>query len=98
MRLAVQLEPNNPYILMLLGQRYQDHGFCVPASEFLARSVALTPERWRTRLRLIRCQLALGRYDEARAQIRTGLAVGLSPSDFKAALHSVDSAAALSKR
>ncbi|HKV75095.1 MAG TPA: hypothetical protein VJN95_11290 [Gemmatimonadales bacterium] len=92
---AVQIEPNNPYILMLLGQRYQDHGFCVPAAEFLARSVAITPERWRTRLRLIRCQLDLRRYDDARAQIRTGLEVGLSPSDFKAALVSVDSAARL---
>jgi hypothetical protein len=95
MRLAVQLEPNNPYILMLLGQRYQDHGFCQPAIEFLGRSVALTPERWRTRLRLIRCQLQLGRFDDARAQIHTGLEVGLSPADFKAALRSVDSAAAV---
>ncbi|MEO8030624.1 MAG: hypothetical protein ABJC74_05250 [Gemmatimonadota bacterium] len=94
MRLAVQLEPNNPYILMLLGQRYQDHGFCPPAVEFLGRSVALTPERWRTRLRLIRCQLQLGRYDDARVQIHTGLEVGLSPAEFKAALRSVDSAAA----
>lgn len=93
MRLAVQLEPDNPYILMLLGQRYQDHGFCQPAVEFLGRSVALTPERWRTRLRLVRCLLELRRFDEARDQIRTGLSVGLSPSDFKAALRSVDSAA-----
>jgi hypothetical protein len=95
MRLAIELEPDNAYIQMLLGQRYQDHGFCQPAVQYLARAVELTPERWRTRLRLIRCQLDLGRLDDARAQIRTGLAVGLSPSDFKAALRSVDSAAAV---
>jgi hypothetical protein len=96
MRLAIELEPDNAYIQMLLGQRYQDHGFCQPAVQYLGRAVELTPERWRTRLRLIRCQLDLGRYDDARAQIRTGLAVGLSPSDFKAALQSVDSAQAAS--
>lgn len=95
MRLAIQLEPNNPYILMLMGRRYQDHGFCEPAIEMLSRSVAITPDRWRTRLRLIRCQLQLGRFDDARAQIKTGLEVGLSPADFKAARVSVDSAAAL---
>ena len=95
MRLAIELEPDNAYIQMLLGQRYQDHGFCQPAVQYLSRAVELTPERWRTRLRLIRCQLDLGRFDDARAQIQTGLAVGLSPSDFKAALRSVDSAAAV---
>ena len=95
MRLAIELEPDNAYIQMLLGQRYQDHGFCQPAVQYLSRAVELTPERWRTRLRLIRCQLDLGRFDDARAQIRTGLDVGLSPSDFKAALRSVDSAAAV---
>jgi hypothetical protein len=96
MRLAIELEPDNAYIQMLLGQRYQDHGFCQPAVQYLSRAVELTPERWRTRLRLIRCQLDLGRFDDARAQIQAGLAVGLSPSDFKAALRSVDSAAAVS--
>ncbi len=96
MRLAIELEPDNAYIQMLLGQRYQDHGFCQPAVLYLSRAVELTPERWRTRLRLIRCLLDLGRFDDARAQVQAGLAVGLSPSDFKAALHSVDSAAAVS--
>jgi len=96
MRLAIELEPDNAYIQMLLGQRYQDHGFCQPAVQYLSRAVELTPERWRTRLRLIRCQLDLGRLDDARAQIQAGLSVGLSPSDFKAALRSVDSAAAVS--
>jgi hypothetical protein len=92
MRLAVQLEPNNPYILMLLGQRYQDHGFCRPAVEYLSRSVAITPERWRTRLRLIRCLLDLGQFDEARSQVGLGVGVGLGVTDFHAALVSIDSA------
>ena len=94
MRLAVELEPDNAYIQMLLGQRYQDHGFCQPAvavsrprrgadAGTVADPAAADPVPARPRP-----------FDDARAQVRTGLGVGLSPTDFKAALRSVDSAAA----
>ncbi len=76
MRLAVQLYPDNPYILRILAGRYQDNGFCPAAIPLYQRTLALRPAWWEVRLRLADCLLAEGREPDAVEVVRSGIALG----------------------
>jgi hypothetical protein len=65
MRLAVQLYPGNPYILRILGGRYQDNGLCQAAVPLFQHALELRPGWWEVQLRLAACYQSLGQPEAA---------------------------------
>lgn len=84
MRLAVQLYPDNPFILRILAGRYQDNGFCQAADPLYRRTLALRPGWWEARLRWASCLEALGQPAEADRIVDAGIAVGAGDSALRA--------------
>jgi hypothetical protein len=76
MRLALVLYPDNPYITLILAQRYQDNGFCVPAMYRYQRVLQLRPGWWAARLQMADCLLRLGHRAWASGLIERGIELG----------------------
>jgi len=76
MRLALVLYPDNPYITLILAQRYQDNGFCVPAVYRYQRVLQLRPAWWAARLQMADCLLTLGHRAWASRLIEEGIEFG----------------------
>jgi predicted Zn-dependent protease len=83
MRLALVLYPDNPYITLILAQRYQDNGFCVPAVYKYQRVLQLRPEWWAARLQMADCLLTLGHRAWASSLIERGLALGPGAAELE---------------
>lgn len=87
MRLAVQLYPDNPYILRILAGRYQDNGFCQAAVPLFQHTLGLRPRWWEVRLRLATCLRALGRGPDAVRVLEAGIALGDGVDTLRAAVN-----------
>ena len=83
MRLALVLYPDNPYITLILAQRYQDNGFCVPAVYKYQRVLHLRPRWWAARLQMADCLLALGHSAWASRLIEAGLELGQGAAELE---------------
>ena len=83
MRFALVLYPDNPYITLILAQRYQDNGFCVPAVNKYHRVLQLRPGWWAARLQMADCLLALGHPAWASRLIDEGIELGQGATELE---------------
>jgi hypothetical protein len=86
MRLAVQLYPGNPYILRILGGRYQENGLCQAAVPLFQHALELRPGWWEVQLRLAACFQTMGRPDQADQVVSACLAPGGAQVQLQALL------------
>ena len=83
MRFALVLYPDNPYITLILAQRYQDNGFCVPAVYKYYRVIQLRPGWWAARLQMADCLLTLGHPAWASRLIDQGIELGQGATELE---------------
>jgi hypothetical protein len=83
MRFALVLYPDNPYITLILAQRYQDNGFCVPAVYKYQRVLQLRPSWWAARLQMADCLLTLGHPAWASRLIEEGIELGQGAAELE---------------
>ena len=83
MRLAVELYPDNPFILRTLATRYQDNGFCQAAAPLYVQTLILRPGWWEVRLRLATCLRSLGQSPRGDSVVAAGLGLGAGDSALR---------------
>ena len=83
MRLALVLYPDNPYITLILAQRYQDNGFCLPALYRYHRVLELRPGWWAARLQMADCLLTLHHPAWASSLIQQGIDLGQGTAELE---------------
>jgi protein O-mannosyl-transferase len=82
-RLAHALFPKDLGVLQYAAEQYSGVEGCQMAVGVFARILATDPRRAESRVGLVRCLTATGRYADARKTIRQGLATGESMSAFQ---------------
>ena len=83
---AVDLNPDNQMANDKLGVTYWNEGDAELSEEHFKRALQVRPEWGESRLRLALVYNALGRFDEARNQLRLALATGADPAEVHAGL------------
>jgi hypothetical protein len=83
MRLALVLYPDNPYITLILAQRYQDNGFCLPALYRYHRVLQLRPGWWAARVQMADCLLTLRHPSWAASLIQQGIDLGQGRAELE---------------
>jgi protein O-mannosyl-transferase len=96
--LAHALFPSDLDVLQYAAENYSAVEGCGSAVGLYARVLAVEPRRAETRVDLVRCLTAMGRYGDARKRIRQGLAMGESMRAFQRLLVINDSTEAASAR
>jgi Tfp pilus assembly protein PilF len=81
--LAHALFPNDIDVLQYAAENYSGVEGCRFAVGLYAQVLAVEPRRAETRVNLVRCLTAMGRYADARRTIRQGLATGESMRAFR---------------
>ena len=65
---ALQLDPQNALAFERIGAMWQDDGAPIRAASFLAKASELDPKNVQNRIRLTRCYVATGRFDDAKKE------------------------------
>jgi hypothetical protein len=94
-RMAIRIFPGYHKLYQDLAHRYRENGLCVPAIPLYEKALELDRGLPLSRAGLVACQLALGRFREARNTARLGILDGNDPAWFRARLRSADSALAV---
>lgn len=83
---AVDLNPDNQMAHDKLGVTYWNNGEAELSEQHFKRVLEIRPEWGESRLRLALVYNGMGRFDEARSQLRLALATGADPAEVHAGL------------
>lgn len=82
-RLAIELYPSQWGAYFDLANKLRLTGLCEPAIRYYRQTLLIEPEQENARTSLIACLLHLARYQEAKSELREGLAYASRPARVK---------------